>query len=415
MKHDFDRLMAERNLNAAVVRGSTLESPAIYYLTGGHKLEAVTVLLRRGQRPVLVHNPMERDEAALTGLETALSTRWNVRQIAQELDGDLLAAQAEQLRRILADYGVQGRVGFYGHSEIGQAHALLGRLEQTLSDVQVVVEYRDDLLTAARITTDASEIQAMREVAIRTNRVVEAVADMLTSRPVAAGHGGAGYLLAPGGEALTVRHVKRFIHEQCMAQDLEQPGGNIFSLGADAGVPHNSGNLDDVIELSKPIIFDFFPRPVGGGYYHDMTRTWCLGHAPQPVARAYQDTLDVFKLIMETLEAGRRAAIYQSVTCKFFEALNYPTILSTPGTLTGYVHSLGHGLGLEIHEAPSFYGAESNPARLQPGSVFTVEPGLYFPEEGYGVRIEDVVFCDESGAFQSLTPFPKDLVLPMRR
>lgn len=416
MKHDLDRLMAERNLNAAVVRGSTLESPAIYYLTGGHKLEGVTILLRPGRQPVLVHHPMERDEAALTGLEPALSTRWNVRQIVQELNGDLLGAQAEQLRRILADYDVSGRVGFYGHGEIGQAHALLSRLEQVLDNAQVVVEYNDDLLTTARITKDAAEIAAMREVAERANRVVEALVDMLISRPVSGNaRSSAACLLAPGGEALTVRHVKRFIHDQCVAQELEQPGDNIFSLGADAGVPHNPGNPDDVLTLGTPIIFDFFPRPVGGGYYHDMTRTWCLGFAPQPVQRAYQDTLDVFKLIMETLEVGRRAATYQSVTCKFFEALSYPTILSTPGTQIGYVHSLGHGLGLEIHEAPSFYGADTNPAVLQPGSVITVEPGLYFPEEGYGVRIEDVVYCDEAGAFHSLTPFPKDLVLPVQQ
>lgn len=416
MKHDLNRLMAERNLAAAVVRGSTLESPAIHYLTGGHKLEAVTILLRPGQRPVLVHNPMERDEAALTGMETALSTRWNARQIAQEMNGDLLAAQAEQLRRILVDYGVHGRVGFYGHGEIGQAHALLNRLAQVLDDTEVVVEYSDDLLTSARITKDTTEIAAMREVADRANRVVIALVDMLTSRPVSgSARSSTAYLLAPNGEALTVGAVKRFIHEQCMAQGLEQPGGNIFSLGADAGVPHNQGNPNDVLTLGTPIIFDFFPRPVGGGYYHDMTRTWCLGFAPQPVQRAYQDTMDVFKLVMETLESGRRAATYQSVTCKFFEALSYPTILSTPGTQVGYVHSLGHGLGLEIHEAPSFYGADSNPARLQPGSVFTVEPGLYFPEEGYGVRIEDVVYCDDAGLFHSLTPFPKDLVLPVQQ
>jgi Xaa-Pro aminopeptidase len=70
---------------------------------------------------------------------------------------------------------------------------------------------------------------------------------------------------------------------------------------------------------------------------------------------------------------------------------------------------------LEIHEAPSFYAYESNTAVVERGSVFTVEPGLYFPERGYGVRIEDVVYCDEAGAFHSLTPFPKGLVLSVRK
>ncbi|MFZ2489003.1 MAG: M24 family metallopeptidase [Anaerolineae bacterium] len=416
MKQDINHLLAERNLDAAVVLGSTLESPTVYYLTGGHKLEGVTILLRPGQPGLLIHNPMERDEAALTGLETTLSTRWNVRQIASEFNGDLLAAQAEQLRRIFADYSVRGRVGFYGHGEIGQAHALLSRLAQTLPDVEVVTEFSRDLFTTARITKDADEIAAMRAVAQRTNEVVVALVDMLTSRPVAGqSKERAGYLLAPDGQPLTVRHVKQFVHEQCIQRDLEQPGGNIFSIGADAGVPHNQGNPDDVLELGKSIVFDFFPRAAGGGYYHDMTRTWCLGFAPEAVQRAYQDTMDVFKLIMETLEVGRRVAIYQSMTCKFYEALGYPTVLSTPGTQVGYVHSLGHGLGLEIHEAPGFYMYEGNMAELERGSVVTIEPGLYFPDQGYGVRIEDVVYCDEQGKFHSLTPFSKDLVLPVRR
>ncbi len=419
MKRDIDRLLAERNLDAAVVRGSTLDSPTVRYLLDGHKLEGVTILLRPGRPGVLVHSPMERDDAALTGMETAPSTRWDVRRIANDLGGDLLAAQAEQLRRILADYGVAGRVGFYGHGEIGQAHALLSKLEQTLADVDVVVEFKDDLFSTARITKDEDEIAAMREVASRANAVVTALADMLTSRPVANGAGkgreARGYLLAPDGQPLTVRHIKQFIHQQCVQQGLEQPGGNIFSLGADAGVPHNSGNLDDVLELGKAIIFDFFPRPVGGGYFHDMTRTWCLGHAPKEVERAYQDTMAVFKLVMETLEVGKRTSTYQQITCKYYESLNYPTILTSPGTQVGYVHGLAHGLGLEIHEAPSFYAYEGNTAVVERGSVFTVEPGLYFPEKGFGVRIEDVVYCDPTGAFHSLTPFPKDLVLPVRK
>jgi Xaa-Pro aminopeptidase len=312
---------------------------------------------------------------------------------------------------------VQGRVGFYGHGEIGQAHALLSRLEQVLQpEIQVVVEYEKDLFSTARITKDEREIQAMRDVAQRSDRVVAALVDMLCSRPVSnGGKGNKGYLLATDGQPLTVRHVKQFIHEQCVQQGLEQPGGNIFSLGADAGVPHNSGNPDDVLELGKAIIFDFFPRPVGGGYFHDMTRTWCLGHAPQNVERVYQDTMAVFKLVMETLEVGKLTSTYQNITCKYYEALNYPTILTAPGTQVGYVHGLAHGLGLEVHEAPSFYAYESNTAVVERGSVFTVEPGLYFPERGFGVRIEDVVYCDEAGAFHSLTPFPKDLVLPVHK
>jgi Xaa-Pro aminopeptidase len=77
------------------------------------------------------------------------------------------------------------------------------------------------------------------------------------------------------------------------------------------------------------------------------------------------------------------------------------------------VHSLGHGVGLEVHEEPYFPTFGKWETRLQPGVVFTVEPGLYYPERGFGVRIEDTYYCDKDGEFHSLTPFPKDLVIPM--
>ena len=118
---------------------------------------------------------------------------------------------------------------------------------------------------------------------------------------------------------------------------------------------------------------------------------------------------------MAELAVGRRTAEYQVMTCEYYQSLGHPTILSDPTTEVGYVHGLGHGLGLEVHEAPSFRAHEGNATTLLPGTVFTVEPGLYYRERGYGVRIEDVVYCDESGVFHNMTPFRKDLVLPVKQ
>ncbi len=408
MRNDIDRLMAERNLDAAVALGSTATSPTMYYLTGGASLEAGIILLRRGQRPLLVHSPMERDDAVKSGLECVPNSRWNLAALTREMGGALLDGKAEQLRRILADFDVRGRVGFYGHGEIGQAHALLSRLEQVLGDTEVVVEFDHDLISSARITKDAQELAAMWDVARRANDVVAAVADMLSGRQVANNR-----LLAPDGSPLTVGGVKRFIHDECVKRELEQPDGNIFSLGSHAGIPHHSGDPDAEMELGKSIVFDFFPRPVGGGYFHDMTRTWSLGYATDEVQAAWNDVRAAFDAVVDTLVVGRKTSDYQVMTCELFEAKGHPTVMSTPGTEIGYVHGLAHGLGLEVHEPPSFYPYPGNTATLQPGTVFTIEPGLYYEEKGFGVRIEDVCYCDADGRFRSMTPFAKDLVLPV--
>ena len=76
------------------------------------------------------------------------------------------------------------------------------------------------------------------------------------------------------------------------------------------------------------------------------------------------------------------------------------------------MHSLGHGLGLAIHERPSL--SHLGDDRLQVGNVFSIEPGLYYPERGYGLRVEDTVFIDGDGALQTLTDFRKHLLLPLQ-
>ena len=88
--------------------------------------------------------------------------------------------------------------------------------------------------------------------------------------------------------------------------------------------------------------------------------------------------------------------------------------MSHPGTHVGYVHSLGHGIGLDIHEGPRLSSGAGNDAVLQPGHAFSVEPGLYYPERGFGVRIEDSVAFTETGELVYLSHYPYDLVIPMK-
>jgi Xaa-Pro aminopeptidase len=80
----------------------------------------------------------------------------------------------------------------------------------------------------------------------------------------------------------------------------------------------------------------------------------------------------------------------------------------------GYVHSIGHGVGLNIHERP-FSGSDSSDKDiLSPGTVMTIEPGLYYPEQGMGVRLEDTYWVNPVGKIEVLADFPMDLVLPVR-
>jgi Xaa-Pro aminopeptidase len=101
------------------------------------------------------------------------------------------------------------------------------------------------------------------------------------------------------------------------------------------------------------------------------------------------------------------------MACNLFEGGDHPTIAGTPGTHVGFVHGLGHGIDLTVHEEPFFALSPANLTVLRPGHVFTREPGLHDPDGGYCVRIEDVIWIDADGAAQDLTDSSKELVIPV--
>ncbi len=106
---------------------------------------------------------------------------------------------------------------------------------------------------------------------------------------------------------------------------------------------------------------------------------------------------------------------YQRLTCELFEKNGHQTPLHTPAPVEGYVHSLGHGVGLNIHERPWSGLTATDDNILKPGVVFTSEPGLYYPEKGMGVRIEDTYWVSPDGKIEILAEYPYDFVLKMKK
>jgi Xaa-Pro aminopeptidase len=138
------------------------------------------------------------------------------------------------------------------------------------------------------------------------------------------------------------------------------------------------------------------------GYFFDTTRTFCVGEIPEELARVHAHVFEAFTMAADSVRAGTKASAYQHLVCDFFEKEGYPTIRGNPATTDGYVHGLGHGVGLDVHERPSFAIVPSNQDEIEVGDIITIEPGLYFPDRGIGVRIEDTFHVDESGRAISL-------------
>ena len=402
MKSDLDALMKERNLDAIMVLGSVQSSPSMYYLLGGGHVSGAAIFKKRNEPAVVYCNAMEREEAAKSGL-TVVPTRYG---FVEEFNTNG--------RKIFETQGLTaGRIGLYGNLDVGSTLTLLDLFKNAAPDVEFVGEMTgDSMLSSAMETKDESEVERIRQMGAITPDVVGKVRDFLTSCDVDSNE----ILLKDDGTNLTVGDVHKKISLWVAEHNVELPSGFIFAIGRDAGLPHSAGNPEDLMKLGQTIVFDIYPAEKGGGYYYDFTRTWSLGYATPEAQKLYDEVKDVYDKVIENVDLNASFKEYQILVCEEFGKNGHNTPMNTEGVLTeGYVHSLGHGLGLNIHERPGSRHTVSDDNRLKAGVVVTIEPGLYYPEKGMGFRIEDSYWMRPDGTFELLAEYPYDFVLPMKK
>jgi len=185
------------------------------------------------------------------------------------------------------------------------------------------------------------------------------------------------------------KHLRSVI-ETYLIQNGAMPSHTIVACGKESADPHNIGQ--GVLRAHQPIIVDIFPRLLSSGYWGDMTRTYVKGKATSDVKKLYQTVKEGQDIGLGMVADGVLTAdIHRAITAHF-DACGFKTG-SVRGKQCGFFHGTGHGVGLEIHEAPRVSTADD---RLKNGHVITIEPGLYYPHLG-GVRIEDMVVVRENG------------------
>ncbi len=411
MKTDLQKNLTENQADALWITGPAQHNPFMMYLTGGGHITIADVILQTGQEPVLCHAPMERDEAARTGLKTLNYSKYPIKERLAAANGDRLTAHALLYKSIFEELGLtSGKVILCGQSDVGKMHSTVNKLQELLPGLSFHGDHEDTILLQAMSTKDSDEIERIRKMGTVVVEVVSRVADFLTSHRVADN-----LLMKEDGASLVIGDVKAKINLWLAELGAENPNDTIFAIGRDAGVPHSSGNPTDPLTLGQTIVFDIFPCEQGGGYFYDFTRTWCLGYAPDEAQALYDQVKSVYQQVTSELKTDVNAAHFQERTCDLFEAMGHKTIRQDPAAESGYVHSVGHGLGLHIHEKPWFSQKDDPSNILAPGSVFTIEPGLYYPEKGLGVRLEDSYYVTSAGKFEKFIDYPMELCLPMKR
>ena len=185
MKSDLDTLMHTNQLDAILVTGPGQHNPAMVYLTGGGHMTNADLIKKYGEEPVLFFNPMERDEAARTGLRTKNLADYKLNELIKEAGGDQIKATAFRYKLMLSELGVtRGRVAIYGKGEIGAGYAIFSALQTEMPGLSLVGESGDSMLMQAMSTKDPQEIERIRRMGRITTAVVGETAEFLTSHTV---------------------------------------------------------------------------------------------------------------------------------------------------------------------------------------------------------------------------------------
>ncbi|NYT01944.1 MAG: aminopeptidase P family protein [Methanosarcinales archaeon] len=260
-------------------------------------------------------------------------------------------------------------------------------LSQRLSVVLVDSPFRH-----SRAVKSPDEVRAIESVQRHCEEAMDAAVGLIARSTPRQGR------LYVDGKPLTSERVRSAIEVRLLEGGCEALGTIVCGAPANAN-PHDQGT--GPLPADAPIVIDIFPRSKTSRYFADMTRTVLRGEASPEILDLYQAVEEAQQIGLEAVKAGVPGWEVHALVCDAFRERGYPEQEDR-----GYIHSTGHGVGLEVHELPHLgQGGEE----LQAGNVVTVEPGLYYPELG-GVRLEDLVLVDAGGR-RNLTRYERRLVL----
>ena len=262
--------------------------------------------------------------------------------------------------------------------------------------VELEVE-RELFETRRRVKSDA-ELAGIRRAQVAAEAGMRAAVALLR-RAEAGGTG-----LVADGDALTCERIKDAIRA-AVARGGASADALIVAHGAQSASGHDMGS--GPIQPGEPVVIDLWPNDLESGCFADMTRTFVVGETPAELRNYHQLTRESLERSLEAVRPGVAGKELHRLSCEPYERAGLPTQLTkAPGQVLeeGFFHSLGHGVGLEVHEAPLLGRA---PDVLVAGDVITLEPGCYRPGFG-GCRLEDLVLVTDDGA-ELLTDFPYEL------
>ncbi len=360
---------AEKLTKYRLFIGPPSDTTDIQYLTGFAATDPV-VLLDSGRKKQLVVPDLEYGRACELGRGVEPVLPSELPKVAPDVRGAgawiLGLLQRERVRAV--------RVSRWFPASLARRMETSG----------IRVEVQEDSLTPERTVKRPEEVEylkAAQRVAIHCMKHAIAL--------IGAAEIGSDGSLRRGRRRLYSEDVREEIERIALASGC-LCAETIVAGGDQAVNPHERGR--GPLRAGEAIVLDIFPRDRRTGYWGDLTRTVARGPVSAPLRQMYAAVAAAQRAALDAIRAGAPAEAPDAAARRVFEQRGYETVRSA-ARMEGFIHGTGHGVGLDIHEAP---GLRPGGGRLCAGQVVTVEPGLYYRGIG-GVRIEDVVVVTRTG------------------
>jgi len=388
LRGDLDSILTEKDAEALLLYSDSFRDANMYYFTKFLAPDPFIFLKRVDADPIVVVNQMEYPRAQKQSI---------VKDVRSYLDYNYLEAVKSAKEPQL------GAIKFI--AKVAEKELVVGTkicvppnfpviAADVLRNEGLNINPMFGVVEKARETKDIDEVEEIKAVQAVTEEVTTEAIELIANSDV----GSNGTLLI-NGEPLTVSRIKSLFGSKLLENGCLPEEDIIVACGPKASDPHYVGEPEDKLKVNQPIILDIYPRSIQKRYWTDMTRTIVKGRASDKLKKMFDAVFEARNASLDAIQAGALGSHVYDVCCDVLEKAGYETTRGGKKITKGMPHSLGHGVGLQIHESPRMSELYTSP--LKAHSIVTVEPGLYDPQIG-GVRLEDIIEVTKS-AYNNLT------------
>jgi len=394
LRGNLDSILADEEAEALLLYSDSYRDANMFYLTKFLAPDAFIFLKRVDADPIVVVNPMEYPRAQKQSIIKDVKSYldYNRLKVVKTAKDPQLGAMKFIAKVAEKELGVGTKICVPPNFPVIAADVL--REEGlTINPMFGVVE-------KARETKDSHEIEEIKAVQAVNEEVTSEAIEIIANSDV-----GSNKTLQFKGEPLTVGKIKSFFGSKLLENGCLPEEDIIVACGTKSSDPHYVGEAEDKLKADQPIILDIYPRSIQKRYWTDMTRTIVKGRASDKLKKMFDAVFEARNASFDAIQSGALGSQVYDVCCDVLEKAGYETTRGGKKITKGMPHSLGHGVGLQIHESPRINELCASP--LKEHNIVTVEPGLYDPKIG-GVRLEDIIEVTKSG-YNNLTKMETQL------